>query len=65
VHINLNNMIFISWTLCQICLFEFIPVKGGVKFMKHVKGDAIYNGLASSGIDNLGDLCVDGRIVLT
>jgi hypothetical protein len=31
-------MLFISWTLCQICLFEFIRVQGGVKFMKHFKG---------------------------
>jgi hypothetical protein len=24
--------------LCQICLFEFIPVEGGATFMKHFKG---------------------------
>jgi hypothetical protein len=32
-----ENMLFISWTLCQICLFEFIQAEGGVKFMKHFK----------------------------
>jgi hypothetical protein len=31
-------MLFISWTLLQICLFEFIRVEGGVKLMKHVGG---------------------------
>jgi hypothetical protein len=31
-------MLFISKTLCQICLFEFIRAEGGVKFMKHFKG---------------------------
>jgi hypothetical protein len=31
-------MLFIRWTLCQIRLFEFIRVEGGVKFMKRVGG---------------------------
>jgi hypothetical protein len=31
-------MLLISWTSGQICLFEFIRVEGGVKFMKHSKG---------------------------
>jgi hypothetical protein len=31
-------MLFISWTLCKICLFEFIRVEEGVKFIKHFKG---------------------------
>jgi hypothetical protein len=31
-------MLFISGTLSQICLFEFIRVEGGVKFMEHFKG---------------------------
>jgi hypothetical protein len=33
-------MLFISWTLCQTRLFEFIRVEGGVKIMKHFKGEA-------------------------
>jgi hypothetical protein len=31
-------MLFIGWTLCQICLFEFIRAEEGVKFMEPVKG---------------------------
>jgi hypothetical protein len=31
-------MLFIGWTLCQICLFEFIWVEGGAMFMKLFKG---------------------------
>jgi hypothetical protein len=30
-------MLFISWNLCKICLFKFIPVEGGMKFMKYFK----------------------------
>jgi hypothetical protein len=37
VHINLENYVIHSRTLCQICLFEFIRKKGGVKFVKHFK----------------------------
>jgi hypothetical protein len=30
-------MLFISWTLCQICLFDFSRVEGDATFIKHVK----------------------------
>jgi hypothetical protein len=36
--LTFKSMLFISWTSCQLCLFEFIWVEGGVKFMKHLKG---------------------------
>jgi hypothetical protein len=29
-----------AWALRQICLFEFIRVEGGAKFMKHFKAQA-------------------------
>jgi hypothetical protein len=33
-------MLFISWTLCKICLgLSFIRIEEGVKFVKHFKGD--------------------------
>jgi hypothetical protein len=48
VYINLKNTLFISLTLCQICLFEFIQVEGSVKFMKHVKGGTNCKSLGSS-----------------
>jgi hypothetical protein len=32
-----------------MCLFEFIRVKGGVKFMKYFKGVASYTNLGTSG----------------
>jgi hypothetical protein len=35
-------MLFISLTSPEICLFEFIRVEGGAKFMKHFKGGASY-----------------------
>jgi hypothetical protein len=31
-------MLFISFTLCKICLFEFTGVEGGVKLIKHLGG---------------------------
>jgi hypothetical protein len=31
-------MLFISWTLYHICLFQFIQVGGGAKLMKIFKG---------------------------
>jgi hypothetical protein len=31
-------MLLIRLTLCRICLFEFIRVEGGVKFIKHFGG---------------------------
>jgi hypothetical protein len=34
----LEKLVFISWTLYQICLFKFIRVEGGATFMKHFKG---------------------------
>jgi hypothetical protein len=43
-------MSFISWTLCEICLFEFIRVEGGVKFMKDFKGGASYRTLETCAI---------------
>jgi hypothetical protein len=50
MYINLENMFFISLTLCQICLFEFIRVEGGVKFMKHIKGGGSYKTLGTSSV---------------
>jgi hypothetical protein len=44
-------MLFIKWTLFQICFFEIIRVEGGVKFMEHLKGGASYKSLGSSGVD--------------
>jgi hypothetical protein len=35
VCINLEK--YVIWTLCQICLFEFIWLEGGAKFVKHFK----------------------------
>jgi hypothetical protein len=43
-------MLFISWTLCQICLFEFILVEQGVKFMKHFKEGVSYKSLGTPGL---------------
>jgi hypothetical protein len=43
-------MLVVSWTLCQICLFEFIRVDGGVKYMKHFKGGIRYKTLGTSGL---------------
>jgi hypothetical protein len=40
-------MLFVSITLCHTCLFEFIRVEGGVKFMKLFKGCARYKGLGT------------------
>jgi hypothetical protein len=34
---KVRRMLLISWSSCQICLFEFILVEGGVNFMKHFK----------------------------
>jgi hypothetical protein len=34
--IKLENMLFISWNLCQICLIEFLRVEGGVTLLKLV-----------------------------
>jgi hypothetical protein len=31
-------MLFIGWTLCQTCLFEFIRAEESVKFREPVKG---------------------------
>jgi hypothetical protein len=31
-------LLIIISTLCRICLFEFIRVEWGVKFVKHLKG---------------------------
>jgi hypothetical protein len=36
--LTLNSMLLIGWTLCQMCLFEFIQVEGDAKFLKHLKG---------------------------
>jgi hypothetical protein len=44
VYINLEKYVII-WTLFKICLFEFIQVEGGAKFLKHFKGDAGYESL--------------------
>jgi hypothetical protein len=48
--LTLKIMLFIIWTLCQICLFKFIRVEGGVKFMKHSKGGASYKFLRTSAL---------------
>jgi hypothetical protein len=40
----------ITWTLCQICLFEFIRVEGGVNFMNHVDGGTSYKRLGASSL---------------
>jgi hypothetical protein len=58
VYINLENMSFIGLTLCKICLFEFIRVEGGVKFVKHFKWGASYKSLETSV------LRVDGTMFL-
>jgi hypothetical protein len=34
------SVLFISRNLCQICLFEFIQVEDGVKFVEHFKEGA-------------------------
>jgi hypothetical protein len=41
-------MLFISGTLYQICLFEFIRVEGGVKFKQHFKGGTNNKSLGTS-----------------
>jgi hypothetical protein len=33
-----KSVLFIGITLCEICLFEFIRMEGGAKFMEHFKG---------------------------
>jgi hypothetical protein len=33
-----NTMLFVSWTLRKICLFKFMLVEVGVKYMKHLGG---------------------------
>jgi hypothetical protein len=45
-------MLFISLTVCEICLFEFIRVEGGVKFMKVFKWRASYRSLGTCGLCN-------------
>jgi hypothetical protein len=44
-------MLFITWNFCQISLPELILAVVGVKFMKHVKGDANYKCLGSSALE--------------
>jgi hypothetical protein len=34
-------MLLISWTSSQICLFEYIRVEGGMKFIKQFKGGGL------------------------
>jgi hypothetical protein len=46
-------MLFISWTLCEICLFEFIRVEGGVKFMKLFGGEGGYKSFRTFGLNAL------------
>jgi hypothetical protein len=43
-------MLFISWTLCQIDLFEFIRVEEGVKFMKHLRGGTSRKSSGTCGV---------------
>jgi hypothetical protein len=45
-------MFYIKWTLCQICLFEFIRVQGGVKFMKDVKWGTSFKSLGTFALDS-------------
>jgi hypothetical protein len=49
VYNNLEAFVII-WTLCKICLFEFICMEGGVKSMKHFKGGASYDSLGTCGL---------------
>jgi hypothetical protein len=38
ISFGLSHQILVHfWTFCQICLFEFIRMEGGVKFMKQFK----------------------------
>jgi hypothetical protein len=48
-----KSVLLICWTLCQIRLFEFIWVEGGVKFIKYFKGGASYERLGTSDIDTI------------
>jgi hypothetical protein len=43
-------MLFITWTLCYICLFKIIRLEGGVKSIKHFKGGASYKSFGTSVI---------------
>jgi hypothetical protein len=43
-------MLAINWTSCHTCLFEFIRVEGGVKFMTHFKGGESNKSLGTSGL---------------
>jgi hypothetical protein len=48
--LTLKSLLFISWTIFQICIFKFIRVKGGVLFMKHFKGGGSYRSFGTSAI---------------
>jgi hypothetical protein len=51
MYINLESMLFDSWTLLQICLFLFIRVEGVVKPMKHSMRGASYKSLRTPVLD--------------
>jgi hypothetical protein len=53
----LKSMLFISWTLCQICLFEFTRVEGTWSSWDILSGEAIEFG-------NLTVSCIEYIIVL-
>jgi hypothetical protein len=48
--LTLKSMLFISWTLCRICLFSFIRVEGGVKFINFLRGGTSYKSLWTSAL---------------
>jgi hypothetical protein len=52
-HISYKSMLFITWTLCQICLFEFLRVEGARSSWTIVKGGESYKSLGSPALDSL------------
>jgi hypothetical protein len=47
---EVRKVYYSSAELYVRCVFEFIRVEGGVKFMKLLKGDAGYESLGTSGL---------------
>jgi hypothetical protein len=45
-------MLFINWTLCQICLFEFIWVEGAWSWWNILRGFASYRSLGTSDVSS-------------
>jgi hypothetical protein len=48
---KLINLLSLTWTLCQMCLFEFIRVEGGVKSLKHFREGRNYESLETSALN--------------